>query len=359
MNNSVQGPVAAILDTVAFLFMLGACKKMLTKPRCSICSSRFGCNHSSGTRTWQDEEHLGYISLGEKMTDITNPQAILHGAKSSESNNDTVIKTMNLTDEKPSFVKCNLCGHEVVQHYLTRHIGMHIENKYIEEANVRVADSTVRSIATNFPVTKEELVEVKEEDVRNFLNAMPLSKVKDTEDFVFRKIKDVSAFSGTSKDGRYSDFTLLVWFSDITSTTTYNAGYVGGHNSFYGKASERIQVHLTYDSLENYFTVSGRSYKKLSYSDYETEEGSIPDRICDQEELLVEMRRIFLFFKVSPKAVYKRFLKTIRMGHTMVNSEGAEPQAVTTNHVAILEDLKKAKTSAKIHDSDEYQMYGC
>jgi ribosomal protein L32 len=340
--------------------MIDAYKKMIIKNRCPTCHAAFGCKHTvSAVKTWQDEEYLATVDLGSKPTDITNPEAILCGVKTSEPTTDTVSKTMT-TDANMPFVKCNLCGHEVAQHFLTRHIGLHIENKYIEEATVRVADSIVKMVAgSNFPPIKEELTEVKVEDVRKFLNALPLSKVKDQEDFAFRKLKDVSCFSGTSKDGRYSDFTLLVWFQDISTTSTYNAGFAGGHNSHYGKASERLQLHLTYDSLEKYFTISGRCYKKPSYSDYETEEAAVPDRICDQEELLIEMKRIFLFFKTSPKAVYKRFLKTVRKGSILIENKDSTPQSVTINHVGIMEDLKKAKTSSKVHDSDDYSMYGC
>ncbi len=291
------------------------------------------------------------------MIDITDPLAILQSLKKTEP--VPVIKTMNPIEIVQS-IKCNLCGHEVVPHWLTKHIAMHVDNKYIEEANVRVADSVVRSsTGTSFAPFKEELTEVKQEDVRKFLNFMPLSKVKDVEEYSFRKLKDVSCFSGASKDDRYSDFTMLVWFSDIATTSTYNAGFVGGHNSNYQKASERLQIHLVYDSLERYFTISARIYKRNGYSDYETEESAIPDRICDQEELLVEMRRVFLFFKVPPRATHKRFLKVMKQGSVLIENEGSTPQAVTMNHPGILDELKKAKYTSKAHESDEYSMYHC
>jgi hypothetical protein len=308
-------------------------------------------------KAWRDEEHLYRIASSQ----ITDPLALLERIKLSESNNDTVNKTMNSPDAKALFVKCNFCPHDIRQDYLTRHIGMHIENRHIEEANVRVADSVVKNSSSGYqPIKyepiKQELTKVEPEEVRKFLYAIPTSKVKDTEDFRFRKLKAVSAFSGASKDRRYSDFTFIVWFSDVTSVTSYNSGYAGGSNSQYGKASERLQIHLTYDSLERYYTISGKVYKRTGYSDFETEDGTIPDRICEQEELMVEIKRICLFFKISPMAAYKRFLKTVRKGFSIVASEGTTGQAVTNNHVGILEDLKKAKTT-NYSEAEEYQMY--
>lgn len=329
---------------------------MIIKPRCVICSSKFGCSHAaSKQKQWSDEVHLIDVSLGEPLTDITNPEKILQEIKSLP-NNDTAKKTMNATDINRVFVKCNFCQHEVLQTFLTRHIGTHIENKYLEDANAGSGETQIRIAGSNSYISpKENLAEVKLDDVRNFLNAIPMSKVKDLDLFSFKKIKDVSAFSGTSKNGRYSDFTLLIWFAE--SISSYNGAYSGGHSSYYGKFSERLQVHLTYDSLERYFTISARVYKRGGYTDYETEEAAIPDRICEQEELMAEMRKIFLFFRLPPKAIHKRFMKLFRQGFQLIYCENTPSQAVTVNHMSILDDLKKGKFVTSSQDVDDCYGY--
>ena len=314
---------------------------------CPICSVWDGCTHFP--KKWDDTNHL--LRIGEQTTtEITNPQAILQGAISEKE-----TKPMNSAEESRAiFIVCNLCNHRVLDNFLTQHIGKHIENRHIDDANTRVADFSPR---TTYILPKEDLTEVKIEEVRTFLEAMPPSKVKDVEIFSFRKIKEVSAISEASKDGRYSDFTLMVWFAD--GGTSYNASYVGGHISYFGKSSERLQVHLTYDSLERYYTISGKVYKKSSYSDHEMEEGTIPNRVCDQDELMSEMRKIFLFFKLSPMLVYKHFLKILRQGHSLISEEGKPLQTITVNHTRILEEIKKGKFSTSSYSHEDYHGYGC
>lgn len=298
-----------------------------------------------GSDPWADEDHLATIDLGnDKMLEITDPNAVL-------GNKSETLKVNNAI-----FIRCNFCSHEVIEDMFVKHIKLHIQNKHIEEAKTKSFESYNTGSRSPFIEQRvayiEPVVEVKESDVKDFLSSLPMSKLKEPEEFSFRKIKDVSATSSRSNDGRYSDFTLFSWFGE--TPTTYNAGYSGGQNSFYGRSSERLQIHLVYDSLEQYFTISGRVYKTGVYSDYETEEGAVPDRICLQDELMKEIKMICLFFRCPPKAIYKRLLKVMRKELQVVRG-----QVLTENHAAALEELSKPKNhySAKDKDDDLYQYY--
>lgn len=320
--------------------------------RCSDCSSRVGCIHTSEIpKKWADEQLLETVSLGTKLTDITDPEAILNGLK---SNNDMVNKIMS-TQTSNYFIKCNFCDIEVKPQFLNKHILVHIDSNYLEESDSNSYRQPIKETSTivNNPiVVKEDFVEVKKEDIEAFANTLPLSKIKDIEEFSYRKIKDVSAFAGTSRDGRYSDFTILVWFSD--SFVSCNTGYLGGSNSNYSKSSDRLHLHLAYDSLEHYYTISGKIYRRSGYSDNDTEEGTTPNRICDQDQLMLEIKKILLYFRIPPRGAYKRFIKAMRMGHSFAGEEGNRSQASTVNHFAIVEELKKSKNAAFSRVDDNY-----
>lgn len=347
------------LDVFSILFLSLVNKKMLSSRHCQICGAQAGCSHSvNSKKQWTDEGHLRDIGESE----ITAPGLILLGCPSNEvkKNTTTVKNTMN--NNQNNFIKCNICNVGVEKSFLTRHVAYHIENGIVTETNIRVSDGNDKtgkvhhlpsSSFVSTPAKQEDLVDVTIDDVRSFLSAVPATKLCSREKYNFRKIKDVSIVSGTSKDKRYSDFCVLVWLAD--SSTTYNTTFVGGHNSYYGKSTERVQMTVCYDSVENYFTLSNKIYKRTGYSEFDSEEGKTPDKICNQDEIVDEMRKSLLFFRVSPRGVLKRFIKNMRGSTTQIPGVGYENYISTENHLPIMESLSK-KTAYSLADYDHHGM---
>lgn len=252
------------------------------------------------------------------------------------------IKTMD-------FVKCNFCQVDVAYPFMTNHINVHIKNKYVSEAFF-VKENKLSNIvkhntfnnnqyAPNVPI-KISYDKVNREDVVKFLNIEPISKIKEFELFSFRNIKDISFISTSNKSGRYSDITIVVWFNDKTVQSSDN------NNLFLNKVSEQIKIHIVYDLVENLFIIDSKLYKGNGYSDYYINGECIPTRVCYQDELFLEIKKILLFFKISPKSFLKRFIKIMKK-ETIIffESKNIPPVCISVNYNNLLEEEKHKTTS--------------
>jgi hypothetical protein len=341
------------------MFMLGMFQKMNFSNKCQICGSANDCNHAS-TKKWKDAAHLDTINLGEIVGEITSPDAILAGTKDVKSKTDMVANTMTSTAQQV-FIKCNFCQADVMDAYLTPHIQCHISQKYIEDANIRVAkplqeeNKNVSLCRSNSPIEEAKpLEEVTEEDFKKFLGHAPSFRMKNFEPFEFRKVKGVSFYGTTNKQKRYSDFTLLIWLPE--NVQTYNATYTGASNSYITRSNEKLQIHIVYDNVENYYTISGKLYKKTGHSEFDVEESSIPNRVCEQDQLMKEIKRALLFFRLPPLSIFKLFRKAMNMPFSFIEDKESPTTYMSGNHTALVQEQIKgpvASTSMATNDDDE------
>ena len=270
--------------------------------RCQICGTQTGCckHTESRTKRWGDERHL------QDIGEITNPARLLSPPKES---------TMSL-QTTPKFVMCELCYCDVRGDYLTKHILRHAKNNYVSDdwvITTRPSESDDHSVIEkkdppSLPVVPPDPID--EQSVKDFLNILPPVKLNPYENFVFRRVRGVSFSSSKSKNGKYSDFSICVWFPETISS--HNSAWTGGTWSNTLKVSSRLQMNIVHDSQDDYYTFSGKVYKKNGTSDIEVEDGYVPFRVCLQEDLMKEIMNCLLYFRVNPLTVYRLFRRAAR-----------------------------------------------
>lgn len=335
----------SVLDFLAALFSSYSDKKMQFPFKTGLhgrarITDRVDSDYS---KVWDDEHTLNTISLSGNSTEITKPSAILDEAKKT-TNNELANKMNPIKNERP-FVVCNLCESDVASEWMTAHIAAHIENKYVLDSTKETRKQASRSHnnynSSIVPVVKsppEPAEPMREEDLKEFLNILTVPKINDYPEFQYREVRDVSCTGSSSKDGRYSDFNIYVWYKETIST--YNAIYTGGSSSG-SKVAEKLHFHMVFDSVDKYYTLSARLYKRNSYSEVDLEEGSVPDRICDQKEITIEIRRALLYFRTNPDEILKLFLEATNKEISSIKDEDI---FISHNHAALLEAQKKSST---------------
>lgn len=201
----------------------------------------------------------------------------------------------DLVSKKKIWVNCNFCQSKVHFDYLDAHIKVHADQA---PRLARSTDIVVRSETPNKTNTTTQTPKKHE------------PKLEPIESYKFRKLDQFCAASSMSQDGRYSDFTIILWMKEhIGVSTTY---YAGGGTTTTFKDWERFSIHIVYDSLEDYYTLTSKLLKRGSYSTWDTEE-SAPDRICcTPKELQLEIKRALLFFRINPVIAYKGFRKLFK-----------------------------------------------
>jgi hypothetical protein len=236
------------------------------------------------------------------------------------------MNTLQKRNTENDWVNCSICKNKVLISYLDQHLKVHTKNyEPTSTALVRVPTSTTTELATERPKPKFEK----------------------KEHYKFRPLDQVCFASTSSKNGRYSDFTIIFWEQERTSVQT--TSYMGGGNSYLSKEWERFSIHVVYDSMEDYYVVSPKLLKRSGYSTYDSEE-SIPDRICFQEELFTEIKRALLFFKISPKTAYRAFRKLMKDEFIISYEDNKALVCQTKNCETLSERLKKAHNDHESHN---------
>lgn len=248
-------------------------------------------------------------------------------------------------DMKTDWVHCNICKARVFVRYLDMHLKVHTQNfepSAITSSNV--GNTTSSALArTNFnhgPVGTSIITPAPSYSTRTAEPRGPiLSKI---ETYKFRQLDQACCASSVSSDGRYSDFTIIFWEKDKPGVVS--TSYAGG-SSYTVKDWERFSIHIVYDSVEDYYTLTSKLLKRGQYSSFDSEE-SCPDKICEQSELFSEIKRALLFFRISPKAAYKHFRKLFRV-QTLTEYDASGRAIITTskNCDALQERLKRSATS--------------
>jgi hypothetical protein len=312
------------------------------------------------------------VSLGENLgelmepnsTEITEPTVILNdpiGTRSVRPDASTstalaivpVSKIVPVSGVSKVEVFCNFCEKMVGTTLLCKHFLDHMRARphFPTATRLRVVDvkSTVSTPTETFePIVMEEL--------KDFLNNhQPNAKLNDPTTFNFRRVRDISLISGGSTNKRYSDFTLVIWLED---GQVHGTGYYG-YQSGFQKALERVSIHLVYDSLERYFTISAKGLKLYTYNNYDNEDHAVPNRICEQHELMRELKGVLLAYDLPPRAIYKRFRKIMNGPFLSEINDKKEPIAsCSANHFSLLEALKNVGSVKQPEYDERDYMYG-
>jgi hypothetical protein len=238
--------------------------------------------------------------------------------------------------------KCNFCKHEIMVQYLDSHLVTHINTFVAPSKPMQIAKTPEKSIEK---ITSDTIRKLEKNDI----------KINPIERYKCRNIENVSASASSSKDGRFSDFTMTFWLSERMDV--YANHYVGVSHYQPVNTCERLVVHITYDMIDDYYSMLAKIVKRSSYSqwDYEELNNNVPERLCfDQKELFSEIRNAMLFYRISPTAALKRFVKLMKTSDFDIEHDEKENDRVvsvkTRNTTTLLTALKeKQKTTAASH----------
>lgn len=257
---------------------------------------------------------------------VTGPIASKQDDKISIINNDGT-----------GFVVCNLCKANVAMGYLNIHMKAHT-SEYEKKKS-----TSITIVPKQTPI------------VGPVITTKPKQSIKSIEQYRFKKIETACIGATVSNNRRYSDFTCVLWLEHKQSTWS---GSYAGSQSTYSKDQERLSIHIIYDSLEDYFTINCRLFERSSFSTFDREVGSIPDRVCYQEDILSEIKKMLLFLQISPKAAYKHFRKCCKLDMQVeTNKLGAIYIAQSSNANELSERLKKPADN-KGWSGNQYPYHG-
>jgi hypothetical protein len=345
-------------DPLSFFieFLFSPMDHLMKQRQCTICRSDRNCSHvgnsiQSTSPGMSLGENLGEIMEPNK-TEIIEPQKILNVSSIPlvETKSDPFPSNSIISEKE---FRCAFCEFDVGRKYLAQHIEAHVNQK--SPMPIRVA---IRAEETKLlpPAPPEEVpLPISMNELKNFLSQQPNPKLNDLHNFHFRKIRAISVISATNSNKRYSDFTLMIWLADGAAYGTECYGTQSGLK----KNLERISVHIVYDSLERYFTVNAKGMKRFIYASYDTEDHSVPTRICEQGELIREIKGILLAYGLPPRAIYKRFRKLMNVNLLLEKNTQEEPVvAYSDNHLALLEELKSSSSTAATEFSKYEDDYG-
>lgn len=341
----------------------------MTNERCSLCGL-FGCRHVNPRLPPKLDQSVETLtigeSVGEPMTRVIIPppppvfqrrEPIVVGAAivpksipnlaSANSFNEAehvVNREIQKIDMKTDWVHCNICKARVFVKYLDMHLKVHTHN--FEPSQTQQGQST--AIVKSVPIGPVGTPTTSIIPGTSYTNR-PLETRKPTlsriERYRYRQLDQACCASSVSANGRYSDFTIIFWEKEKPGVVS--SVYSGGA-SYTVKEWERFSIHIVYDSLEEYYTLTSKLMKRGQYSSYDSED-CCPDRICEQTELLSEIKRSLLFFRISPKSAYKHFR---RLFNVQMNTEYVDGKAIITqseNSNALVERLKPSTSSGNSH----------
>jgi len=290
--------------------------------------------------------NCGVSLIGIRISEPIKEPEIIKQPEMKNSKSDDKIKDLT--------IKCNYCDLVIIKKYLDAHLKMHIDNFVAEpEEKISLAQNNITSINTN-PAQQPAILKLVEKLSAGLTDKDDIS-LKEVVRFKYREIDNVSVSASSSKDQRFSDFTATVWLKERTGA--YSTGYAGG-SYLASKDFERVVIHTTFDAIDEYYSVSVKLLKQNQYSSYDVEE-AVPERLCfDQTEISSEIKKALLFFKIPPRSVYKRFLKTIRSQEFLIerDDDGRIEYVQTENTNDLVSALKEKQSFGK--DNDHWGMHG-
>lgn len=318
--------------------------------RCDLCQL-YGCMHVNPRLPPSRDAMSSFCKVEEETPKITStlpmgptteanaviiPQApktpMIHDAyaKAIQSGKNQVI------DMKDEWVHCNLCKANVYIKYLDDHLKIHI-NQF--EPTVPITGQSTSSLAPSSNVAPMRRVITPVSTTQNEPAKKQIQSIRPSDSYKFRQLEQACCASSVSRDGRYSDFTIIFWEKE--KPTTQSVVYHGGSTSYTSKDWERFCVHVVYDSLEDYYTFSAKLMRRSQYSSWDNED-VVPDRICFQNELFSEIKRAMLFFRISPLSAYRHFRKLFNKPIAIdYDSNGRAVIVQSQNCDALNERLKK------------------
>jgi hypothetical protein len=243
-----------------------------------------------------------------------------------------------------AWMTCHICKARVFSKYQTTHMQVHVKT-YTPKTRIATSQQTssssamVRHVpdATTSLSTIEHLPRLVHSPIVQRPHLQPIER------FQYRTIEEVCISSSTNKTNRYSDMTIVFWGKEFA--TASSPSYAGGTSSYVSKDWERFQIHITYDSLEEYYTIQSKLLKRSSYSTFDNEDVSVPDRICEQHELAREIKRALLFFKISPRNAYKLVRRLFKDGQDISYKDGKAFLTQSSNCKELIERLSKPATT--------------
>jgi hypothetical protein len=304
-------------------------------------------------------EPIDYVDVNsDRLDDDGNPNVGKHNSK-KETPNQMINNTTPLSSKSTDWSQCNICRNQIHKNYLDQHIKMHVfnaERKVVSSATEASSTAIVRvsDYTTTQTETKTETQTTWSSLMSNSSSTKSKPVIQSIEKYKFRNLNRAAAISSASKSGRYSDFTLVFWTDELVSVS--NSSYYGtGYTSYVSKDWERLSIHTVYDSLEDYYTLSCKLSRRGQHSSYDTDD-CIPDRICYQNELMTEIKRAILFFKVSPKVAYRLFRKLFKeeLHITYDPKDGSIESVQTASNKKLAEKLKTSHTGTISHAMERY-----
>jgi hypothetical protein len=348
---------------------------MITSKRCELCGL-YGCRHVN-PRLPREPVHgsrranLTTISpafpvgehIGDAMEDYSGTAVDITEKKIStipmgpnpENTSRTIIppppalpsitpvnKELQQIDMKDQWVHCNICKARVFIKYLDQHLKVHTHN--FEPSSTTSTAIVKSSGVTSSFSSRANDVTSSSSYTSTFKKPeeKPGPTLNKLEHYRFRELEQACCASSVSNDGRYSDFTIVFWEKDkpsVQSTT-----YAGGSTTYTTKDWERFSVHVVYDSAEDYYTITCKLLRRASYGTWDNED-TIPDRVCFQEELIPEIKKALLFFRISPKDAYKHFLDLCKEPLVTSYDEGGRAFITQTKNCDLLQERLKKSTN--------------
>lgn len=338
--------------------------------RCATCKM-FSCEHIRGL-------NKNIINMGEPITDLmesfsgTKPVSITEIENTTEQtsssskmirvlvppppvkivnkNSEATSNQANSTDLSPAkegeWVTCHLCQGKVYAKYVERHLRVHLtdystflENKTYSRVNPDYK-STYSNQSTSIVHVPNNTKQKRKESPIRLHRIVP---------FKFNKVDSCTIISSTNKTGRFSETALVFWYPAQASIK--DATYAGG-KSFNGSEFDRLSISISYDNKDDFFILTSKFLTRAQYSQYD-KESSIPDRICFQEQLFSEIKRICLHYRISPRDAYVAFMSSIRSSLS-ISTDDDNTVVVKSKNYNMLYDLLTSNQSTHSSNHRKY-----
>ena len=171
-------------------------------------------------------------------------------------------------------------------------------------------------------------------DKSNDITKFSGGKYRPHEKHHFAKLNGISFTSCSSPDGAYSEVVLMFWLNNKSVSKYLSDRY-------------RAIISLMYDSEEDLWSVSGKLVKRPTYSVKDDEEMQVSNRLCITSELRTEIKRILLFFNISPRQAYREFRKINTSKIVSSTSTYGYLLAETDNHSPLMKELDKTSSATE------------
>lgn len=263
-------------------------------------------------------------------------------------NISTVLRATEDKKEAPDTfnIVCQVCQVAMTVDLITAHLKEHMDE--YQPTIAKPTEKQTAALATTHQSETSHLPKKIE---------VPLVRVSSKEQYHHREIQNISFSSSTGRNGRYSDFSIILW---EPAKSSINDHTYASHNYTASTSTDirRFHIVITYDALDDYYHLSAKLLKKVWYN--ESDEGAIPDRICESpKELFVELRRALIYFRINPRVVYRLFRKMQRRDEFVseYDKDGRAIATQTSNTDRLLEQLKNTYKTDSTYNSHHYGNY--